>query len=96
MIANVARQAPKNDKEWAAVENNAVILGESGNLLMIGSRAKSTAVWMKTSQALVDAGAVALKAAEAKNVDALADAGNQIVNACETCHEKHWDKSPQN
>ena len=95
-LFNVARQAPKDDKEWAAVENNAVILGESGNLLMIGSRAKNTAVWMKSSQALVDAGAIALKAAEARNLDALVDAGNQIVDSCETCHEKHWDRSQQN
>ena len=63
---------------------------------MIGSRAKNTAVWMKAPQALVDAGVVALKAAEAKHVDALADAGNQIVDACETCHEKHWDRSHHN
>lgn len=95
-LFNVARQAPKDDAEWAAVENSAVILGESGNLLMIGSRAKNTTVWMKTSRALVDAGAVALKAAEAKNLDALMDAGNQIVDACERCHEKYWNRSSQN
>ena len=95
-LFNVARQAPTNDKEWAAVENNAVILGESGNLLMMGSRAMNTEAWMKSSQALADAGALALKAAEARNVEAVTDAGNLIVDACETCHEKHWDRSQQN
>ena len=95
-LFNVTRQAPTNDKEWAAVENNAVILGESGNLLMMGSRAMNTEAWMKSSQALADAGALALKAAEARNVEAVPDAGNLIVDACETCHEKHWDRSQQN
>ncbi len=95
-IFQVAMKAPETDEEWTAMQNNALTLAESGNLLMIGSRAKNTAVWMKTSQALVDAGAAALKAAEAKDLEALADAGNQIVDACETCHEKHWDKSHQN
>ena len=53
---------------------------------------KDKRAWMKASQALVDAGAVALKAAEAKNVDALVDAGNQIADVCETCHERYLDK----
>ncbi len=95
-LFSAARQTPKDDKEWAAVQNSAVLLGESGNLLMIGGRAKNTEVWMKTSRVLVDAGGLALEAAEAKNVDAITDLGNQIVDACETCHERHWDRNGQN
>ncbi len=95
-LFNVVRQAPKDAAESAVIENSAVILGESGNLLQIGSRAKNTEVWMKTSQAPVDAGAVALKATEAKNLDALADVGNQIVDACETCHREYWNRSERN
>ena len=57
-----------------------MILAESGNLLMIGSRAKDS-VWMKTSLAMVEAGAAALKAAEAKDVDGITEAGNQIIDA---------------
>ena len=88
-LFNVARQPPQDEKGWTAVRNSAVILAESGNLLMIGSRAKD-AVWMKTSLAMVDAGAAALKAAEAKDVDGITEAGNQIIDACEVCHETHW------
>ena len=44
---------PRNDEEWAAVQSSAVILTEAGNLLMIGSRAKDTEVWMERAQALV-------------------------------------------
>ena len=88
-LFNVARQPPKDDKEWTTVRNSAVILAESGNLLMIGSRAKDS-VWMKTSLAMVEAGAAALKAAEAKDVDGITEAGNQIIDACEVCHATHW------
>ena len=51
---------------------------------------------MKMSQEMVDAGAVALKAAESRNVDALIDAGNQIVDSCSRCHESYWDQTLQN
>ncbi len=88
-LFNVARQPPQDEMGWTAVRNSAVILAESGNLLMIGSRAKD-AVWMKTSLAMVDAGAAALKAAEAKDVDGITEAGNQIIDSCEVCHETHW------
>ncbi len=91
-LFNVGRQAPQNDDEWAAIRNHAIILAESGNLLMIGSRAKDEEAWMRMSQALVDAGAVALKAAEAKNVDAVLEAGNQIIDTCETCHASYLDR----
>ncbi len=45
---------------------------------------------MKTSLAMVDAGAAALKAAEAKDIDGITRAGNQIIDACEVCHETRW------
>ena len=89
-LFNVAGEAPEADSDWDAVENNAVILAESGNLLLVGNRAKDQ-VWTKTSLAMVDAGAAALKAA--RDVDAIIEVGNQIVDACETCHDTHWDRS---
>src|SRR5262245_63288195 len=69
--------APKNDDEWENVQNNALILAESGNLLMMGNRIKDHGDWIKMSQALIDAGAIAAKAAETKNADALFQAGGQ-------------------
>ena len=81
--------APKNDEEWANVRNGAITLAESGNLLMIGDRARDRGEWMKLSQALVDVGIVALKAAEAKNPEALFEAGGQVYEACQHCHSKY-------
>ena len=90
-IFNVGREAPENDYEWLTVRNSALMLAESGNLLMIGGRARDEDEWMAMSQALVDAGVSALSAAEARDVDGLLGAGDQIVVACEKCHEPYRD-----
>ena len=89
-LFNVPRQVPGDDAGWDAVRNQAVILAESGNLLMVGDRAGDSGVWMETSRALTDAGEAALAAALARDVDAITSVGDQIIDACERCHEKHW------
>ena len=91
-LFDVARVPPKDDREWEAIEDSAVILGESGNLLLIAGRSKNTAVWEDTSRGMVEAGAAALKAAQARNLDAVIDAGNQMVDTCEVCHESYWER----
>ena len=91
-IWNVGRNPPADDAAWEALKNYSVLLGESGNLLLIGGRAKDDEVWRSTSLTMVEAGAFALTAAKAKNVDGINDAGNLIVDACELCHERHWQR----
>jgi cytochrome c553 len=89
VIFSIPNQAPKDDKEWAAVQNSALILAESGNLLMMAGRSKDNGEWMKDSKALVDAGTAAFKAANAKDVSKLTDVGDDILTTCETCHNKY-------
>ncbi len=91
-LFDTGREAPGTDQEWSAVRNHALILAESGNLLMLGSRARDRGEWMTRSRALVDAAAAALKAAEAKDPDALEEANGRIVVACEDCHAPYRDK----
>ena len=64
-LFDVGREAPKDEKGWAALRNNALILAESGNLLMLAGRAKDNGAWIKLPRELVDGGAAALKAVEA-------------------------------
>ena len=45
---------------------------------------------IKLAHALHDAGIKALAAIDAKNADALSDAGETIDTACENCHLKYW------
>jgi len=86
----VEERRPRNDEEWAHVRNHAMMLMESGNLLMMPPRAKDGDQWMKMAKALIDTAEIALRAAEAKNVDGLYDVGGLIDEACENCHKKYW------
>jgi hypothetical protein len=83
---------PADDKGWTTAENQAVALAESGNLLMIGNRVRDRGDWMKMSRALVDAAATAVKAAQAKNADAMSTASDAVYETCEACHLKYLKK----
>lgn len=81
---------PRTKEEWDNVRNHALMLAEAGNLLMMPPRAKDGGEWMKRSQELVETATIALRAAEAKNVDQLLNIGGVIDEACENCHKKYW------
>ena len=80
---------PQNDEEWEAVWAAGVTIGESGNLLMMSSRAKDNAEWMRLSAALVDVGMEAAQMAEAKNPDKVLEVGEKVYNVCTECHMKY-------
>ena len=80
-------EPPKDDKTWDEVRGKAVALAESANLLMLGSRAKDRAAWMKFSRAQVDAAEAAAKAAAAKNGDQLSAASDALYETCASCHK---------
>ena len=88
-IFYIHRGAPKDDKEWAAMQANALMMAEAGNLLMMGSRAKDQDNWFKDAKLLVEVGAAAFKAAQAKDADALDALSEQLNTACVTCHQDY-------
>jgi hypothetical protein len=81
--------APTTEEGWAEVVRAAATLAESGNLLMMPGRAIGDD-WVRYSQQLVEAGKLALQAAEAQDSDALFDAGGEIYQVCKSCHEQYW------
>ena len=81
---------PETEEQWLAVKGAAMTLVESGNLLMLGERAIDDDQWMVHSQALVDAGAIALAAAEARDPARVFDTGEVVYNACNSCHSIYW------
>jgi hypothetical protein len=88
-LKGVEEKMPGNDAEWQEVAASAAALSEAGNLLMTGNRAVDNDEWMKMSRALVDAGAEALKAAQAKNVEGIFATGEAIYNSCDNCHKRY-------
>lgn len=85
----VTENFPETDEEWEAVWAAAMTIAESGNLLMMSSRAADNGDWMKFSAQLVDVGAEAAKAAEAKNPDLVLERGEQVYNVCTGCHMQY-------
>jgi hypothetical protein len=82
----IERNPPKNDRDWTAIQYDALMLAESGNLLMMPGRARDQEGWIRDARLMVEAGAAALKAARAKDMAAILALNDQIVNSCVTCH----------
>lgn len=90
-IFSAASEPPTTDAGWTAVRNHAVVLAESGNLLMVPGRAKDKGDWMKFSAAMAEAAARALRGAEARAPEALLKASDDVAAICEACHEPYRD-----
>ena len=86
---------PQNAAAWDEVRWAAMGLAETGNLLMFESRAKDKGDWLTFSQQLVDRSVDAAKAAEAKDAEALLDAGGRLYEVCQACHMKYIPAMPQ-
>jgi hypothetical protein len=81
--------APSTDEEWAAVWRAALVVAESGNLLMVEGRARDRKEWMTLSRALVTVGKQAVAAAAARDPKAVFDVGGQLFEACTACHASY-------
>jgi hypothetical protein len=87
--AGTKELAPRTDEQWDAVRNSAAIVAESGNLLLMDGRARDRGPWMSFASALTDAANGARKAAEARNIDALFAAGEDLYRVCSACHLRY-------
>lgn len=87
---------------WPGVENSAVALSETANLIMIPGRlcenGRPVPVdredFKKWAQGLADAGKAAYQAAQSKNLDAMVEVSGAVSDACAACHEKYRDVPP--
>jgi hypothetical protein len=85
---------------WQAVENAALALSESANLIMVSGRLCSNgkpvpvqrADWRKYAQGLGAAGRAAYKAAQSRNQDAMVDVSGTVADSCSACHEVYREK----
>ena len=84
LLLIVSRGGPADDREWADARRSAMTLAESGNLLLMRNRA---AAWAADVKLLTDAGTSAYKAAEAKDVKALAATSDRLDASCTASHK---------
>ncbi len=86
---------------WEAVEDSALILSDAADLLMTPGRKCSNgrdvplekADWIQFVKQLRDAGVVAYKAAQTKNMDNMIQASDVLNTACANCHNKYRARS---
>jgi cytochrome c556 len=84
---------------WQQVENSAMAIAETANLVMIPGRKCENGLpvplndelFKKGAKGLADAGLAAYKAAKSKNLDAMVEVSGTISDACLVCHEKYRD-----
>jgi hypothetical protein len=81
---------PQTDEEWFEVWEAGMTLAESGNLLMMPSRALDQGEWMRLSEAMIDAGLNAARAADAQDFERVLDEGEKVYNVCTECHEIYF------
>jgi hypothetical protein len=90
---------------WLAVENAALALAESANLLLIPGRSCSNGApvptkdpaWAIFVQDVRDASMKSYRAAQAKDQDKMVETAETLSAACAGCHRKWRDrKTPEN
>jgi hypothetical protein len=88
---------------WQVVENAAIALDESANLITLPGRLCENGRpvpaqrpdWIKFTAELRTAASTMLKAARSKNREAASDATNDVAAACENCHAVYRDANPR-
>jgi hypothetical protein len=85
----IERDPPKNEHDWNIIRGAALTLAESGNLLLMGTRARDPDRWAKDTKLMIDAGRAAFKAAQKKDMQAILDLNEQLTVSCTTCH-RHY------
>ena len=89
---------------WQAIENSALGLAESANLLLMPGRVCSNGIpapisdptWSKFVGELRDAGMQAYAAAQAKDRDKMIELSEPINASCEHCHRKWRPRTVEN
>ena len=88
VIFTAASEPPKDEQQWVALRASAATLAESGRLLVTNDN-KHDAEWVKMARALVTEAEATFEAIDAKNPDALMQAGDSLYLTCETCHARY-------
>jgi hypothetical protein len=89
-----AYKPPKDDAGWRETEYDAYQVAVTGKLIQLAGTGPNDAKWVadadwkQDADAMSVAGMDALRAAKARDVKALDEAGGKLVEACEACHKK--------
>jgi cytochrome c556 len=93
IVFAVANVEPRNAQDWQQVKRNALNLVASGEWLLSSPANKDQHVWQQSAKTLLAAATAVAKAADANDVEAVNNAGNDLYTSCESCHA-HYPTKP--
>ncbi len=79
---------PAGDDGWLAIKSGALILSESGNLLMLRGPEDNRDEWLTHAADVRDTGAQMYRAAHDKKFDQVERHYRQMINQCNSCHQQ--------
>jgi len=82
------KEAPADDKAWAALATKAALLNEAGHILMADGRCPD-ADWAGAAKTLRECSAVVLKKIEEKDAEGAQGAFQALTKSCAACHKAH-------
>jgi hypothetical protein len=91
-IFSAASDPPKDAAQWVALRASAAMLAESGRLLTTTARAKDDHEWVEMARALVTEAEATFNVIDAKDPDALSQAGDSMYLTCKTCHDRYMSR----
>lgn len=91
----IERDAPKTDVQWNAIRTQALILAESGNLMLLPNRQRDQGDWVKETKVMIDLAATAFRAALAKNMDGILAVNDKLADSCIVCHQQYRANYPK-
>jgi hypothetical protein len=81
--------SPKTSEGWTVVENNAAIVAELANTLMLPGRSPGEPQWNTYANRLHDTAVAAMRAAQHQDKAGLLHTGSDIFLACTACHKRY-------
>ena len=87
ILLSAHRGGPETDSQWRAIQRAAVLLGESGNVMMMSGRALDQGNWIREARSLVDVATAAYRAAGDRDGNALVALSEPLSASCIECHK---------
>jgi len=79
--------SPKTDAGWKLIENNAAIVAELSNTLMLPGRSPEEPKWNEYANKLHETAMAAMMAARKHDKTAMLHTGSDMFLACTACHK---------
>ena len=100
VIWEVDSETPVTDDDWLELEYHAIQLTAMGTMISLGGSGPADAGWARLpaweqyAQEITDIGVSVLQASRNKYVDGVIAAGDDLVDACENCHQEFKPELP--